>query len=108
MVWGTVNSVVGLQQQERPSQMKAMDICSKLKRFSLIFIALAVILGVFEYLETMWAHEVTASNNTTLSRAQEEDDLASFQKTVKRRRELMLCQCNNLTSSMKVRRFQHG
>ena len=37
--------------------------------------------------------------------SQPQEDLALFQRTVRKRRELMLCQCEKIASSMKVGRF---
>ena len=72
------------------------------KILCLLFIASAAILGAYKYLDTLWGNPV-AQDKTLGSQPQE--DLALFQRTVRKRRELMLCQCEKIASSMKVGRF---
>ena len=80
-----------------------MHLCSKSELLCLLFIASAATIGGYIYLDTLW-YKPVATDKTL--RSQPQEDLSLFHRTVRRRRELMLCQCEKMSSSMKVVRFR--
>ena len=80
-----------------------MHLCSKSELLCLLFIASAATIGGYIYLDTLWYKPVTTEKTL---RSQPREDLSLFHRAVRRRRELMLCQCEKISSSMKVGRFR--